>query len=167
MLLLGGDILRIWGICPPPPHTHTHTQPHPSTASMSKFPSRENNIEKTVCLWLFLKECGFVWIWGVLNGLPHTPPSPASMSKFPSRGKQYWKNKHFNNFLWLLWRMEKMTNGTKMITSCSIRRVGGRWSIPRTGNVAETSLGREMTKTKNGKYALNNQKIKMKNNKIS
>ena len=28
---------------------------------------------------------------------------------------------------------EKLKNGTKTITSCSIRRVGRRWSIPRTG----------------------------------
>ena len=30
-----------------------------------------------------------------------------------------------------------MKNGTKMITSRSIRRVGRRWSIPRVGDVVE------------------------------
>ena len=65
----------------------------------------------------------FCDLWGPKWSPPPLPtPNPGFNVKVPFRGKQIWKTYFFLVILWFLWKQLK--NGTRMITSCSIRRVG-------------------------------------------
>ena len=77
----------------------------------------------------FRKDCVFEICWDFWGPKWSPPPSsPASMSKFPSGGKME-RNVLLRIFVIVMIVMKNespMKHGTKMITSCSVRRVGRR-----------------------------------------
>ena len=89
----------------------------------------------------------FLRFWGILgvrNGNPDpAPPSPASMSKFLLGGKNTENTCFFDDFC-EFYNIFLFLNSTKMITSCSIRRVGRRIHEP-------TNLMGELTKMSKSK----------------
>ena len=75
------------------------------------------NFVRSVCLW-------FVWTFRPKwSPSPHPHPRRQCQSSLP--GEKIWGG---TNCLMTFWdSYEKIENLTKMITSCSIRRVGRRW----------------------------------------
>ena len=90
---------------------------------MSKFPSGGKYIENKKVFLCSIEFLGFGGILGVLNA-PTPTPIPGVNVKVPIPGEKQWKNICFYLFIYDFY--EKLKNNTKMITSCSIRRVGRR-----------------------------------------